>query len=295
MLNRRVLAYVDRQLWLNPVADLVGDLVHGAYRAMGTAAQPVKDFLNGTWLGHPLHPVLTDFTLGAWMSSTVLDSLAPLGDEKRLDEGSQALLAAGIASTLATATAGLTDWIHVRSTARRVGIMHAALNTASVWLFGASILLRRQGRRPEGRAVALAGLAAASAAAYLGGEMAYTLKIGVNHAPDVSALPQEFTPVMRYEELPEGTLKRVEVQGIPLLLVRRGPEIHGLAATCAHLGGPLDKGSLRGDTVVCPWHGSTYSLTDGRALTGPSARSQPALEARVVNGMIEVRARQGLR
>ena len=98
MLNRRVLAYVDRQLWLNPVADLVGDLVHGAYRAMGTAAQPVRTSSTAPGWGTAA-PSLTDFTLGAWMSSTVLDSLV-LWETRSGSMKAPGALAAGIASTL---------------------------------------------------------------------------------------------------------------------------------------------------------------------------------------------------
>jgi nitrite reductase/ring-hydroxylating ferredoxin subunit len=76
---------------------------------------------------------------------------------------------------------------------------------------------------------------------------------------------------------------------MPVLLVRRGERIYAIGETCAHLGGPLSEGKLEGASVRCPWHGSCFSLEDGRVLEGPSVHAQPVLDARIHNGQIEVR------
>ena len=81
---------------------------------------------------------------------------------------------------------------------------------------------------------------------------------------------------------------RVDVNGMPLLLVRKGAHIYAIAERCAHLGGPLSEGKLEGHAVRCPWHGSCFSLKDGRVLEGPSVHAQPVLEVRVRDGRIEV-------
>ena len=67
-----------------------------------------------------------------------------------------------------------------------------------------------------------------------------------------------------------------------MLLVRRGSEVHALAAVCAHQGGPLDEGTLDGDVVTCPWHGSQFCVRDGSIVHGPTAYPQPAFNVRVV-------------
>jgi nitrite reductase/ring-hydroxylating ferredoxin subunit len=103
------------------------------------------------------------------------------------------------------------------------------------------------------------------------------------------APPEEFVGVMGDAELQENQPRRVEANGMPLLLVRSGTRIYAIAETCSHFGGPLSKGSLEDLTVRCPWHGSCYSLEDGRVIEGPSVHAQPVLEVRVRNGQIEVR------
>ena len=89
---------------------------------------------------------------------------------------------------------------------------------------------------------------------------------------------------------------RVEVNETPVLLVR-GPDdsILAVAARCTHQGAPLDRGVLNlrdsDPTVTCPAHGSVFSLADGRVRRGPASRPIQAFEARVNDGMVEVRPR----
>jgi nitrite reductase/ring-hydroxylating ferredoxin subunit len=103
-------------------------------------------------------------------------------------------------------------------------------------------------------------------------------------------MPTSFVPVLAESDLPENQLKKVEVKGVAVLLVRRGGEIHALAEACSHLGGPLSNGKLDGDIVQCPWHGSRFSIKDGSVVDGPATFPQPCFETRVNNGQIEVRA-----
>jgi nitrite reductase/ring-hydroxylating ferredoxin subunit len=77
---------------------------------------------------------------------------------------------------------------------------------------------------------------------------------------------------------------------MPVLLVRKGQRIYAIAETCSHLGGPLSEGTLEDLSVRCPWHGSRFSLEDGRVLEGPSVHVQPILDVRVRDGRVEVRA-----
>jgi nitrite reductase/ring-hydroxylating ferredoxin subunit len=98
--------------------------------------------------------------------------------------------------------------------------------------------------------------------------------------------------VLPVAELAEGRLRKAEVRGVPLLLVRRGDRIFAMVETCSHLGGPLSEGWLVEDSVVCPWHQSRYRLEDGHVLDGPSTYVQPCFETRVRNGQVEVRAAQ---
>jgi nitrite reductase/ring-hydroxylating ferredoxin subunit len=152
-----------------------------------------------------------------------------------------------------------------------------------------SWLLRRQGRRKTGVALSTIGVGLGAASAWLGGELAYDLGIGVDHAAFQSP-PTKWTDVAALEDLTDGKPKRVATKGTPVLLLRRGNVIQAIGATCPHLGGPLDKGPIDGNTVTCPWHGSVFSLADGALIHGPAMMPVVAYEVRVENGRVEIRA-----
>jgi nitrite reductase/ring-hydroxylating ferredoxin subunit len=143
--------------------------------------------------------------------------------------------------------------------------------------------------KTAGRAVSLLGYAVAAGAAYLGGSLVYSEQIGVDHTKGAEP-PRDFVPVLAEWELADNQPRRVEANGYRVLLVRHAGEIRAIAETCSHLGGPLAEGTLEGDTVRCPWHGSCFSLEDGSVIDGPATHSQPRFETRVRNGQIEVRA-----
>jgi nitrite reductase/ring-hydroxylating ferredoxin subunit len=129
-----------------------------------------------------------------------------------------------------------------------------------------------------------------TASAWLGGELVYRRRVGVNHA-QIKAEPTEWTPVMSAEDLEaEGVPQRVEVDGYPLLLYRYEGELHAIDAVCAHAGGPLDEGSFDGPCVTCPWHQSVYDIRNGHVVHGPSTYSQPYYETRIQDGEVYVRA-----
>ncbi len=85
---------------------------------------------------------------------------------------------------------------------------------------------------------------------------------------------------------------RVDVADTAVVLVRLNGQIHAIANTCSHLGGPLNEGKLEGDTIVCPWHGSRFCLTDGKVEGGPAVYDARVFDVRVRDGQIEVRGRQ---
>jgi nitrite reductase/ring-hydroxylating ferredoxin subunit len=91
-------------------------------------------------------------------------------------------------------------------------------------------------------------------------------------------------------ELEEATPRVVRAGDTEILLYREGVRLHALWASCTHQGGPLAEGRFADGRVVCPWHGSTYRLTDGKVIRGPAAASQPVHEARIVDGKVEIRS-----
>jgi len=281
------IALIDRQPWLDEVAEALQTAVGGAFRAGGAVGQSVQDFLHGKWLGHPLHSVLTDVPIGAWTAALVLDAMDEISGEEAFGRAADVSVAVGVAGAVASAVTGLTDWHKTDGRARRIGITHGLMNATALTCYAASLALRRSDRRRAGRGFALLGYAISSAAAYLGGHLVYGEQVGVDHTVN-EALPDGFVVVLNDADLPEGEMRRVEVDSTPVLLVRRGGRIFAMVETCSHFGGPLAEGQLEGDSVRCPWHGSRFALEDGRVLEGPSVHPQPCLAARLRDGQIEV-------
>jgi len=176
---------------------------------------------------------------------------------------------------------------------RRVGLAHAAANTAALGLYLASLAARLSGRRARGRALAFAGLSVVGAGAYLGGHLAFAQGGGMNQAaPEVARLPEEWTVIARLAELSEGKTTVRKIDDVPILLYRDGSRVTAMIERCAHETGPLGEGDVIGTgpdaCVVCPWHGSTFRLADGVVVHGPAANDQPLLRSRVRDGEVEV-------
>ena len=154
------LAVVERQEWLDVVGDRLQKAVGAAFQAGGDVGRRVRDFLHGTWLGHPLHPALTDIPLGAWTVALVLDAAGTR--DRGLAQAADAAIGVGIAGAAGAAVTGLTDWQHTVGGDRRVGVGHALLNTAALALYVTSLALRRRGLRGAGRGLAALGFIVAS-------------------------------------------------------------------------------------------------------------------------------------
>jgi nitrite reductase/ring-hydroxylating ferredoxin subunit len=210
-----------------------------------------------------------------------------MGEERAAD----LTLGLGLVGAFGAAVTGAAQWQDTTNeeAPRRLGALHALLNVAATGLMAGSWLLRQQGRRGSGVTLSTLGLGVNLASAWLGGELAYELGIGVNHAA-FQKPPSDWTDVAALDDLPDGTPHRVEADGTPVLLLRQGSQIRAIGATCPHLGGPLDEGAIEGDTVTCPWHGSVLSLDDGALIHGPAMMPVAAYEVRVEDGRIAIRA-----
>jgi nitrite reductase/ring-hydroxylating ferredoxin subunit/uncharacterized membrane protein len=267
--------------------DGVSDKLQAAVSAV-VKPQRLRDLLHGTWLGHPLHPALVQVPVGAFMSAAVLD-LIP-GARR----AATTLIAVGTGATLPAIAAGWVDWSEMTKDRRRVGLVHASANAVAVSLYAASLVARLRGRTGQGKALAYAGLSLASAGAYLGGHLAYAQGGATNHAaPEVVRVPEDWTVVGSLASLPEGKPAVRTVGDVSILLYRLGDQVTAMIERCSHETGPLGEGEVVGSgadaCVVCPWHGSTFRLTDGVVVHGPAANSQPLLGVRVREGSIEVR------
>lgn len=289
MATEALIKVVEQQEALEQLSDQIQPLVQNAFKSAGPAGRELKNILHGTWLGHPLHPALTDVPLGAWTAALALDAMESISGRKELGAGADAAIAIGLVGAAGAAVTGLTDWSETNGHARKVGLLHGLLNVGATVLYSTSLVLRRKQKRNAGMGFAMLGFAVSSASAYLGGHLVFGEQIGVNHAA-AQEMPKEFVPVLSDAELREGEMKRADAGGVPVLLVRCEGEVCALAHTCSHLGGPLSEGKLEGDVVQCPWHGSRFNVRDGSVVDGPATFPQPRFETRVRERQIEVRS-----
>lgn len=272
----------DRASFLDPVSDAL----QGAVSAV---PKPARNVLDGAWLGVPLHPALTDVPLGSWTAAAALDALDAVSSGDQFADAADAVLGVGTLAAIPAAATGLNDWSWLRGDAKRIGTIHALLNTTGLALNVASLVLRRRGARGAGRALSAAAYGGALFAAHLGGILSFGLGVRVNRTAFESP-EHEWVAVLDEGELDGLELKRVEVDGEPAVVTRStSGGLCAIAARCSHLGGPLDAGERSGDVVTCPWHGSQFDLCNGDVIAGPATFPQPVYESRIADGRIELR------
>src|SRR3954452_6458095 len=268
---------------LDGLGEKVGKAVRGAIKPGA-----LKDAVSGTWLGHAVHPMLTDVVIGSFTSATLLDLLG--GDE----DGSAAerLIGVGIAAYAPTALTGVNDRADsepVDATVRRVGLVHASTNALALTLYGSSLAARRRGDRAKGKMLSLAGAGVLAAAGYLGGHLSFTKGVGPNQTA-YDPGPDEWKKAVDSEELAQDDPKTVVVEETPVLLVRHRKHVHAIHDRCSHRGCSLGElGKLDGETVECGCHGSRFSLRDGSIERGPAAAPPPADQGREQDGAVEIR------
>lgn len=286
MANETVVDVIDQQTWLDPVADWLQKTTEAAYGASGAAGQSVKNILSGTWLGHPVHPAVTDVPVGAWTAALVLDILEASTGERTYGVGADVAQGIGLAGAVGAALSGLNDWHYTMDRERRVGVAHGLMNLTAAGLYGVSSVLRATGARAWGRRLSYLAYGVAVFSAYVGGDLTYGMRLGVDHATE--SAPEEFVAVADERQLIEGQAQKVDAGGIPVLLVKHDGQIRAFGEVCSHLGGPLSEGTIADGVVTCPWHGSQFALTDGHVVNGPATFAQPCFQTRVRNGKVEV-------
>jgi nitrite reductase/ring-hydroxylating ferredoxin subunit len=267
---------------LDPVINAVRRVVRSAL-----SSQRVRDALHGVWLGHPLHPPLTDVPIGAWTAAGVLDALPGTGN------AAASMIAVGCVGYVPTIAAGWADWSELHEQQQRVGLVHATAGGLAFGCYVASLAARASGNTLRGKMWSYAGLGVVGATAYLGGHLAFRQAAGVNHVESVPHLfPEGWHSLGALDDLPDGELVQRSIEGVDLLVVRRGEHVDVLANTCSHLAAPLSEGTFIAKDgqgcVECPWHGSTFRLSDGAVVHGPATAPMPRFSTRVVAGNLEI-------
>ncbi len=284
--------FINDQTWLDTLGDPLQKYITSLFSDGGATGKQIQNFLNGVWIGHPLHPLLTDVPVGSWTATVVLDAAASISGNDGFEKAADLTLATGLAAAYSAAATGFTDWSDTFGEERRVGLLHGLVMAATTTTYSASLIARLSGARALGVALSNSGYALLSAGAYLGGEEVFDIGYGVNHTA-FQHQPEAYVPVMPESELSPDTPTKGNAKGVDVVLVKLGENIYALDDTCVHAGCSLATGHIEGGSIVCPCHGSQYDLRDGSVINGPATMPEPHYDVRVQNGMIEVKAAQG--
>jgi nitrite reductase/ring-hydroxylating ferredoxin subunit/uncharacterized membrane protein len=275
---------------LRGFGDWLARVVDGLYGVLGRPGKWLQDFVNGTWLGHPVHPVLTDVVIGGATLLALFDLAVLVLGASGLEAAS--LLGAGLVA-LAAIGATLTGLTEFKDThtgnERNVVVLHGLINIVATAAYVASFFVRLGGSETLGIWLGLAGFVVLTVGGFIGGHVVFKYGYTVNrNAFAKGQKAKEWTPIIAAADVPEDTPTKVMLGSTALVVVRRGDLVHALKATCSHAGGPLAEGKLVGDTIVCPWHFSAFRLSDGAVRHGPATSRQVRYETRVNDLQIEV-------
>lgn len=283
-MSRSRVAAISKIAMLDHISSAVKSLT--APIAGPSASAKLKDALNGVWLGHPLHPLVVALPIGAWTSAAVFDLCGH-------DEAADGAVLLGIAGGVASAMTGAAQYFDATTNEepRRLGALHAALNATALGCYVASAVMRLRGQRDSARILSMTGFGFVAGGGLLGGDLAYTLGIGVDRTA-FEKMPERWTDVVPEAELPDGKPMRFELDGAPVMIVRQSGAVYATSATCTHLGGPLDEGEFNPQacTVTCPWHASVFDVRNGQVVHGPATAELPRYDIAIEGGRIKIRA-----
>jgi nitrite reductase/ring-hydroxylating ferredoxin subunit/uncharacterized membrane protein len=273
--NRKLL---DRWDWGVGIADFYSAIDRFVIRPKW-----LRSFLHGTWLGHPLHPLLTDVPIGGLTVALVLDLLG-------IYDGANWATLLGFGGLILAAIAGFVDLDETDGKARQYAGVHSSLMLVAMVFYLFSLLVRfgyTPGEPYVATITAALGYAFIVFGAYIGGDLVFTFGNMVDrHAWRSGGTKWSALDVT---EVPERQPTKAKAGPQTLVLVREGDRISALHDVCAHAGCSLSEGTLVGDTIQCHCHGSRFKIADGRVVVGPATFDQPAFEIRRTDGKLEAR------
>ena len=280
---------------LRGLSNGIASATRGFYGLLGGPGRLLQDFLNGTWLGHSLHAVLVDVVIGGATVAIVLDLLRLLFGVVGLEDATTWTVGLVFLAALGAIVTGLTDYKDTNhdTPARDLAGLHGLINIVATVGFGIALWLRIGGSHDVGFWVLLVSYLIVSLGGYIGGHVVFKYGYMVNYnAFSRGKRAADFTAVVPAADVPENTPTKVTFGATSIMLVRRGEVVHALKESCSHLGGPLSQGELKGDTITCPWHFSTFRITDGAVVHGPASSRQVSYRARINAGQVELQGPQ---
>jgi nitrite reductase/ring-hydroxylating ferredoxin subunit/uncharacterized membrane protein len=241
--------------------------------------RPVKDFLNGKWIGHSLHAAITDVPIGAFTVALLLDFLDMRG-------AADIAIGLGILSMLAAALAGAADYVDTDDDARVAATVHSTLMVTALVLYIVSFVLRvadPAADRTLTIAISVVAYLIVALGAWVGGEVVYGMGNMVNRHAWRFGSKSNWVK-LDVAEIPDNTPTPAKAGAQNLVVVRQGDQLFALHAQCAHANGPLAEGRIVDGCIECPWHYSRFELATGRRKQGPTTFDQPAYDVRAAEG-----------
>ena len=283
-----VLTTIGQQGWLDRPSYRLEHTLTFLFAAMGRHRERFSNALHGTWLGHPLHPALTSVPTGAVATTVAMDAASVLsGWASKWRHASRFALGVALVGSVGAAATGLTDWQHTHEQSRRIGLVHGLLNAFATGLYAVSWWDRGRGRPGRGIACTALGYGLTLGSGYLGGALVFGAATGVDRS-GVRLSAHRWTPVLPITAL-DGQPRRVDVDGVGVVLYHTDGQVLAVGARCPHLGAPMDDGWVDRDQIVCPWHGSRFACDSGEVLRGPATAALPRYPVRIRDGLVEVR------
>ena len=276
---------------LRGLSNGIASAVDGTYGVLGRPGKYLQDFLNGSWLGHSLHAVLVDIVIGAATAALLLDLLRVFFGIDDLEVATTWVIGLAALSALGAIVTGLTDYKDTApgSSERDITGFHGLINIVATAFFAVSFFRRLGDGHDAAFWVLLLGYLVVSVGGYIGGHVVFKYGYMVNHnAFSRPKRAKEFTAVAPVSDVADGVPTKVMFGSTGLVVVRRGDVLHALVERCSHAGGPLSEGELKDDTITCPWHFSTFRLSDGGVVHGPAGTRQPSYRARIQGDQVEV-------
>jgi nitrite reductase/ring-hydroxylating ferredoxin subunit/uncharacterized membrane protein len=276
---------------LRGLSNGIAGVTKSFYGVLGGPGRLLQDFLNGAWLGHSLHATLVDVVIGGATAALLLDVLRLFFSIEGLETATTWVLGLAWLSALGAILSGLTDYKDTapNSAERDVAGLHGLVNIVATIAFTISLFQRLGGAHDGAFWTLLLGYLVISVGGYIGGHVVFKYGYMVNHnAFSRGKRAKEFTAAVAVADVPDGTPTKIMFGTTSVMLVRRGDVVHALKETCSHAGGPLSEGELKGDTITCPWHSSTFRLADGSVVHGPASSRQVSYRARMNGDQVEL-------
>jgi nitrite reductase/ring-hydroxylating ferredoxin subunit len=90
-----------------------------------------------------------------------------------------------------------------------------------------------------------------------------------------------FVKVFLTKDLEPGHMIGVEAGGKEIVVVNLEGKFYAIGNRCTHMSCVLSDGALKGRSVTCPCHGSTFDVTTGSVIKGPAKKPEPAYPTKI--------------